>query len=339
MLSMASCNPTTYTQEPNRAISTGTYEVVNATNSIVNFYDVYYDEEYIIDPGETYYIDFNTNTNISVLTNIKFDGYCYYAADSEELVEIEWEAYSNPQWPWKCSIEAYGPSTGIGFYNKKPIPTDKDFYIDWQKFEPTNPTNTMDNVNILPNNSVWDFYKEDGSFYRANSNDVVLFRKKVEGSTVRATALGIKYSTNVYILVCANYIYPNITAFIPESIAQDAQKKLNTLSPTMFFYGGFTNKVRCHSGYYPFFPNERGYTDMEYITEFNSGYQGFGTNTQEDTFTALGKGIELMEMAINVGVMIFGFVIFPGITVGTLLMIPILVMLLLWLIRLIKRGG
>jgi hypothetical protein len=123
-------------------------------------------------------------------------------------------------------------------------------------------------------------------------------------------------------------------------VAQDPNNVENALNPFLTFFDGWTNKIVFQSGQksvkygymngldpYGFTPNNYGYKgEQGQIGENNAGW------------SALEAGILLVGKSFDVVSSFFSWVIFPGITLGLLLLFPILLCMLLWIIKLVKKG-
>lgn len=335
-------------REPSRAIYQDDYKVVNATNSNIQVYTYYNDEEYDIEDNSTFYIPMNTTSRIAVLSASKFDGYCYLASDSEDLVTLTWEEIPNPQYPWVAYIEPYEPSYGIGFYDRKALPHDVDFFIDTNKLGifDTNSTAGMNSagVSLLPDDSTARIYKSTATWQ--NLSDLKLWRYKTKNNMV---AVCIWTTIAGYpAIVAQNFYVPAINAYANYNDFCDQAEKSNSVSPQIMYWKSssadestYTNKIRFNSGYYPFAPNDEGYVEPYYLTSMDKGFIAInndGSTASNTTFEVLTKTMEMVALAMSTAVGFLGYMVFPGITIGFLVLLPLIISLLIVILKMVKKG-
>lgn len=335
-------------REPSRAIYQDDYKIINATNTDIQVYTYYNDEEHDIEANSTFYIPMDTTSRIAVLSVSKFDGYCYLASDSEELVTLTWEEIPNPQYPWVAYIEAYEPSYGIGFYNKKILPTNTDFFIDSNKLGIYNPNNTTGmnstGINLLPEGSTAKIYKSTATWQ--NLANLRMWRYKTKNNVVAVcvwTTIG-----NLPAIVAQNFYVPYINGYLNYNDFCDQAEKSNSISPQLMYWKSsaadestYTNKIRFNTGYYPFAPNDQGYVEPYYLTSIDPGYIAInndGSTAENSTFEVLTKTMTLVSQAMTTAVGFLGYMVFPGITIGFLVLLPLIISLLIVILKMVKKG-
>lgn len=334
-------------REPSRAVQVDDYKLINATSSEI--YVDYYPEDttITIDANTTAYISHQTSGTLNVCTNTKFDGYCFLAPDSEDLIPITWTAVSG-YYSWMVTIEDYGPSTGIGFYNRKTLPTNEDFFIDPYKlgmFETAN-TAGMNNsgFSLLPENSRGKIYKEDGT--AMNLSNLNCWRYKTKQNVI-AICIWTTIGTQTAI-VAQNFYLPNVGAYLNYDQFCEQAEKSNSVSPNLMYwqtYTGnhscYTNRIRFISGYYAFMPNDVGYVEPYYLTNIDTGYIAIvndGSTAEASTYEVLTKTFLLISEAMTTAVGFLGYMVFPGITIGFLVLLPLIISLLVVILKMVKKG-
>lgn len=335
-------------REPNRAVYNDDYKVVNATDSDIYFYTPWNDEEYNIQANGTYYIPMNTTSNIQILTKQRFDGYCFFASDSEDLVQITWESYDNQDWHWRFVIEAYEPSHGIGFYNRTALPTNSDFFIDTEKLGVYSPNSSFAmnsaGVSLLPDNSTAKIYKSSATWQSVS--DLRLWRYKTKNNIVAVCV----WTTiaNYPAIIAQNFYVPSINGYANYSQFCEQAEKSNSISPQLMYWKSssadestYTNRIRFNTGYYPFAPNDVGYVEPYYLTSNDTGYIAInndGSTADSTTFEVLTKTMEMVGMAMSTAVGFLGYMVFPGITIGFLVLLPLIISLLIVILKMVKKG-
>lgn len=334
-------------REPNRANQVDQYRIVNATSNqiLVDYYPE--DSTVTIPANQETYISHETSGTINVYTNTKFDGYCFFASDSEDLVTITWNAISG-NYSWFVTIPDYEPATGIGFYNRTALPTNSDFFIDTEKLGIYSPNSTFAmnsaGVSLLPDNATAKIYKSTATWQSVSN--LRLWRYKTKNNIVAVCV----WTTiaNYPAIIAQNFYVPSINGYANYAQFCEQAEKSNSISPQLMYWKSssadestYTNKIRFNSGYYPFAPNDVGYVEPYYLTSNDTGYIAInndGTTADSTTFEVLTKTMEMVGKAMSTAVGFLGYMVFPGITIGFLVLLPLIISLLIVILKMVKKG-
>ena len=86
-----------------------------------------------------------------------------------------------------------------------------------------------------------------------------------------------------------------------------------------------------NTGYMPYgYPN---------LTTEAIGYIAIGADSEANTTYALTAGFTFAYMAFSAIAPLFDFIVFPGVSIGLLICIPLIMTLMFAIIKLIKKGG
>ena len=115
------------------------------------------------------------------------------------------------------------------------------------------------------------------------------------------------------------------------------------LQPYLLYYNDFTNKINFT--YQPLpktaeINPQTGYgTSTTYLSTREVGYLVYTPGGSEEAQTALTTGFMLAGLAFAVLEPLFGYMLFPGISIGLLFTIPLLMSLVFAIIKIIKKGS
>lgn len=207
---------------------------------------------------------------------------------------------------------------GIQFFQRKSL-VDEVFYIK----EPEKTNTNLYNSNILPSNSTANLHLSHGGY--ASINQISLERE-AQNKGISAF-VQIKINNLTYI---ANN---SITGITPIDYSQ--------CTNVMMYKSNFTNIITFTSGYYPRSYNTQGYSDQfAYLTDEYTPYISFtsagNTNISLEPLTT---GVHLVTISFEALNSLFGYLVFPGLTLGMLLLVPTFVCIMFAIIRIIKKGA
>lgn len=113
------------------------------------------------------------------------------------------------------------------------------------------------------------------------------------------------------------------------------------LTNIMLYDEGWSNKITFTSGYYGRAYNVNGYAELN-STYFSKAFVGYASRTSSNDISIslepLTVGFDLVALAFSSIGNFLSFMVAPGITIGLLLMVPIIITLLLFILKLIKKG-
>lgn len=323
--------------EPQRANDFQGYEIINATDRTIEIYNPSVDEAQDINAKTRTIFNWEIDTASSWSLIISKEDYptkptnfyyIYNASDFEDPVNITFE---NSTYDWYCNITGYEPSVGlqIGTYENL---TGMTYYYDNAVLNNLQTSTIVGETHVinLLNGKTAKIQKEDNSFTNTLTEiDIVI------------QSLGTNYRHIEYLVAKINGQNVTMASNINyNQVAQDPNNVQNALNPYLTFFDGWTNKVVFQSGQKSVKYGYLNGLDPYGFTTTNYGYKGeqgaIGENN--DGWTALEAGILLVSKSFDVVSGFFSWVIFPGITLGLLLLFPILLCMLLWIIKLVKKG-
>lgn len=316
----------------------------NATDYDLKFVDGFSDDEYIV-PS-------NSSLAIKHTYHAANDFYVYMEEDWDDADAMWYECLDSiglpatPEWgysgdDWMSYFNVQGlisTAHGIGVY-KYEYYNNQDLYIDPTKWggiaKGTN--DYVGQFKLTPDNvSNIRIYKENGTYNTATA--IYAARTSYDESFNYATIV-FAIINNQAILLADNFGYKET---IVSGGPGPADPK--AIQPYLTYYNEWTNRVSLgyaelqkaaesypKTGYMPY-----GYP---YLTDKAVGYIAIGENSEADTQYALLVGFTFSYWAFTAIAPIFSFIVFPGVSIGLLICIPLIMSLLFAVIRLIKKGG
>lgn len=136
------------------------------------------------------------------------------------------------------------------------------------------------------------------------------------------------------------YYQANGTTFASNSKASNPTD-FNQLTNTLLYRGDWSNVVTYTSGYYPRVWNVQGRneTPSAFLSREFVGYATLtSANDIDTTLVPLETGFNIVGLVIEAMNSVFTWQVLPGLTIGVLLLIPTIVLIVLALLKLIKKG-
>lgn len=330
-------------REPSRANNEPNFTLYNDSGYTIQAYCSSQDEEYLIETGD----------KLSLF-------YTYHADDWKIIVEGYWDDFnsmwfevldsiSTPQYPeWDYNAAANqsyfsvtgqtSVATGIGIYKVRYFDPTTDYYIDpttWGGIQ-KGQRDWRGEISIVPQNANnIRIYKDDGTYNTAT--ELKVKRAPVDDKSTLYASLVYAKISGAYINIANNYGFTDLSvgyAPLPTDITK--------YQPYLLYQNHYTNKVRlinCEMTKSPEQYPDTGYQPgVGYLSEENPGYLTYQESGQTEGFDALAKGFELVMNSFAAVAPIFSYMVFPGITVGFLFLIPLLITLTFAMIKLIKKG-
>lgn len=308
------------------------FTLVNATSSRVIFYAADPDEEQLIPAKTVTYYNWQINTSkdmgISVFKTdypTKPDDFYYLldAPDSEPVDIVFWEATTT----WNYTIEGYDPAKGIQIGRYESL-AGVHAYLD------TNKLGLTGLPSIVPDDVAYSLTSEAGitNFQIVQSNGSL---------TSSFSNLSIYKNTSVLQgTIPLTHLYATFTGSSTSvEVARNRLGADTTNQPTLYFTNTFTNEVVFGIG-------SKGvirFGELEaslpyFFTTTDTGYLSESVGSGSLGLETLTTGFELGGLALSLIGSAFGWVIFPGISIGLLLLFPLIISLFVWLIRFLKKG-
>lgn len=176
-----------------------------------------------------------------------------------------------------------------------------------------------------------------------NFSGIYTFKSNAIDRTVQAVILALRSGDN-YLPIADNFNYKfgvsYFTASVLQSLVDDTTS--NKVSPQTMFYNGCDNVIKLNNLKLLMndpFNGDDDYTNVRYLTDKSTSFFGYSETSTSDVSTTLTGTFNIIATAIGAALPIFTYVIFPGITLGMLILIPLMFALLLSILRLIKKGS
>lgn len=234
-------------------------------------------------------------------------------ADNEQEVLIDWfrvPVGGTPRWEFDIPDLSSDTIQGIQFFTKTSL-VGETFYL------------------IQPN----------------LSNVNVSFGNILEGTTAKIgdrslTSLTWTKEKMSNGLMGYGYYQANGTTFASNSKVSNPTD-FNQLTNTLLYRGDWSNVVTYTSGYYPRVWNVQGRneTPSGYLSKEFVAYATLtSANDIDTTLVPLETGFNIVGLVIEAMNSIFTWQVLPGLTIGVLFLIPTIVLIVLALLKLVKKG-
>lgn len=319
------------------------YKIQNGIDEDIVVYSSYTDEDVVVPALSTAYIVHDTDYKLGItIRNFDWDASEYnmwYAFfDGPNVPQnIEWQYHGNDS--YFQPTQPTSLNSGFGLYKERYLPRNQDFYIDTSLKGGVSHglSDWTGTITLLPPNSSIRIYKEDNSY--AQLTNLKMRRMNIENSSNYDVLIYSELGTNNYLNIANNKGFTNeyFSGFsAPSSTA--------AYQPYLTYYNGYTNKIRFVSGNYEKVadsPNGLGYIPLTNygLSEYPTGYIAYNTDGAEETVVSLTTGMGLVASSFLIVSSFFGYKIFPGITLGLLLCIPLIMELIFIIIKVIKKGA
>lgn len=318
---------TPYIQEPQRTIvNANTYEVVNATSSRIMLYQAYSDEEVEFSGKSRSFYPFKVQTADDFELYIyKTDYptaptdfyYIYKASDFEEPVSLTFQSVN--QEVWRATIDAYEPSTGVQIGRKESL-SGVHAYINEERLgingnlNETLPYDTL--TNLIPSGVTFKYVVASGVYDQTFSS---LYAYKVKASQGSVNSVALYVDANRTSIIAFNGYDPN-------------------LNPFLLYLNQFTNEIVFQSGYKNVVYGEMEGTLPYFFSSNKTGFMRYDDESINSAWDTLTKAFELVAMVFTAIGVPFSWMIMPGISIGILLVVPLLIAMFVWLIKFLKKG-
>ena len=113
------------------------------------------------------------------------------------------------------------------------------------------------------------------------------------------------------------------------------------LTNIVLYNEGWSNRITFTSGYYSRAYNNLGYAELN-ESFFSKEFVGYASRTASGDISIplepMVVGFDLVAMALSSIGSFLSYMVAPGITIGVLLMVPVILTLLLFVLKMIKKG-
>lgn len=308
----------------NSAPSTATKTFMNSTE-----YEMVLNNVVPLDPHSYVTLD----EEVSVYTDMyvavynaesKPDDVYYWVnqVDNEEEVLIPSSSWQDVSGVFFYDLTDLSSDTinGIQFFQKKTL-VGETYYI-------TQPS--LENVSFFDENLL-----PDGSTALLDLNN---------GSSVSITSLSLeKVAQPKGITPFIQLKINNLSYIANNSITGITPIDSSQCTNVIMYKSNYTNRLTFTNGYYPRAWNVQGYSDVigrGILTEEYQPYISFTTASNTGiSLEPLTTGVTLVGLSFEALNSLFGYLVFPGVTLGMLLLVPVILGLLFAIIKLVKKGG
>lgn len=318
---------TPHAVEPMRAIiNANTYTVVNATNKDIVLYQAYSDEEVTFAAKSIQKFPYKVQTADDITLYVKKTDYViaptdfyylYNAPDFEDPVNVTFSSLNDEYWYY--NIDGYDPSTGLQIGRYESL-NGVHGWVDEEKFgingnlNASLPYNTL--TDMIPNGVTFKYVLNNGTQSSAVNHLYVMKAKPSVGSINQVALYANASHTSI---VAYNGYDPN-------------------LNPFLLYYGNFTNEVVFQSGYKTVKFGELEGSLPYYFTDIPLSFVSDNDEVRESVWDTLTHSFELVGMVFAAIGTPFAWLILPGVSIGVLLLVPLLIGMFVWLIRFLKKG-
>lgn len=333
-------------REPSRANDEEfNFTLYNGTPYELLFINGYSDEEFIVEP--------EMNTKINYTFHSSTDWAVYMKEDWDSITADLWyeclDSISQPstpnwqyaQWEWESYFIVQGMTSnthGLGVYEQRYLPRNTDFYIDTSLLGGVTHgiSDWTGTIDLIPQNTTIRIFKDDQTY--SELTNLKMRRMNVEMATSYNVCIYSEVGSNNNLMIANNTGY-NREYFQGFSTLSDPSK----IQPYIKYYNHYTNRIRFISGEYPKSAEVNPATGYEPLsiwglTESVTGYVGYSTGGVDEAIVSITTGMTFVATSFITISQFFGYMIFPGISLGLLLCIPLILQLIFVIIRIIKKG-
>lgn len=308
-----------YITEPSRANDNVSRTILNSTEYSINFSNEVTLEahsEETLNASAAYW----TDTYISVVADSKPTDIYYWLSEIDNEQEVLCTFYEVPvanTYYFDVPDMSSNSITGIQFFQKKSL-VDEVFYITQPNLENQN----FGIGNILPEGS-------SALLDLQGNSSVSITKLTYQKTRMDKGILGYAFFKINDLTIIANN---SVTGVTPNSPSECSQ--------IMMYQGTYTNKLTFTSGYYPRMWNKQGYN--ENILFLSKDYQPYATFSSAGntgiSLVPITTGVTLVALSFEALNSLLGYVVFPGLTLGMLLLVPVFFGVMFTIIKLVKKG-
>lgn len=309
-----------YINEPNRASNVYPKTIMNSTN-----YSFVFNNEITLDahsertlPGPS--TAFWTDTYMYVVADSKPSDVYYWVNEvdnEQEVLCTFYEVAVANTYYFDLPDLSSDSITGIQFFQKKAL-AGEVFYIEQPNLENQN----YGIGNLLPDGST-------ALLELQGNNSISITKLTYEKTRMDKGILGYAFLKINDLTIIANN---SVTGVTPNNASECSQ--------LIMYQGTYTNKITFTSGYYPRLWNVKGYNDDIFL--LNKEYQPYASFTAAGntgiSLVPITTGVTLVALSFEALNSLLGYVVFPGLTLGMLLLVPIFLGLMFTIIKLVKKG-
>lgn len=208
--------------------------------------------------------------------------------------------------------------SGIQFFQKVSMVGDTYYLV-----QPNLSNTDVTNSNLLPENST-------ANLHLSNGNTASITNLRYE-----------KTAMDKGIIAFAQFKINNMTYIANNSLTGITPVDSSQVTNILMYKENYTNRITFTSGTYARYWNTQGYTKLSGL--LSEDYQPYVTYTAANnmgiSLVPLTTGVTLVGLSFDALNSLFGYIVFPGITLGMLLLIPVILGIVFTVIKLVKKGS
>lgn len=236
--------------------------------------------------------------------------------DNETEVHLATSVWSDQGSYFETYVTLNSNTTALQFYEKVSM-AGEVYYIEQPDL--SNMNNGIGN--LLP----------DGSTADLQNGNATISIVKLTWDKAQVTTGIIGYG---------RFIINDLTTIASNSTTGRAPDDPSQLTQLMLYYGNYTNKLTFTAGYYTRSWTTQGYTDE--IPMLSKTYQPYASYSSAGntgiSYTPISTGVTLVALSFEALNSLFGYLVFPGLTLGMLLLVPTFLGIMFAIIKLVKKG-
>lgn len=305
-----------------RAPAANDFDVMNSTDYLISMYDIDSQTQYDfpdrtenhIPQGYNFYVMVQKDGDDSMP---KPDFYMFEVyPDNETEIHLGTSVWSDQGDYFQTYISLNSNTTALQFFEKVSL-AGEVYYIEQPDL--SNMNNGIGN--ILP----------DGSTANLTHGNSAVSIVKLTWDKRQLTKGIIGYG---------RFIINDMTTIAANSLSGRAPDDPSQVTQLMMYNGTYTNKLTFTSGYYTRSWTTQGYTtDIPMLSKEYQPYASFSSAGNTGiSFTPISTGVTLVALSFEALNSLFGYLVFPGLTLGMLLLVPTFLGIMFAIIKLVKKG-
>lgn len=306
--------------ESTRADTPVEKDIMNSTS-----YDIHLYHEMVIHSHTEAEINtesaiFWTDSFISIFADDKPTDIYYWVnqVDNEDEVLCTFSDVGGGEYTFDLPDLSSDTIQGIQFFQKKSL-IGEVYYINQPNL--TN-VGSVD-PNILPDGST-------ANLSLSNGSNVSITTLRFEKTAMDKGTIGF-----------AQFKINNMSYIANNSLTSITPNNSSEVTNVMMYKSSYTNILTFTHGEYPRAYNVNGYGELHPL--LSSDYQPYISYTSANnlgiSLEPLTTGVTLVGLSFEALNSLFGYLVFPGITLGMLLLVPVILGLFFAIIKLVKKGG
>ena len=305
---------------PNRAPTPVEKTLMNSTSYDIHFYHELNVHAHSYEVIGTEPADFWQNTYVTIFADDKPTDVFYWVnqIDNETEVNLYFSEVGNDEFVAYLPDLSSDTISGIQFFQKVSMVGDTYYLV-----QPNLSNTDVVNSNLLPENST-------ANLHLSNGNTASITNLRYE-----------KTAMDRGIIAFAQFKINNMTYIANNSLTGITPVDSSQVTNIMMYKENYTNRITFTSGTYARQWNTQGYSKLSGL--LSEEYQPYVTYTSANnmgiSLVPLTTGVTLVGLSFDALNSLFGYIVFPGITLGMLLLIPVILGIVFTIVKLVKKGS